>query len=222
MTKKICGGTWAALVLVLCITIGLAGCSTDWIGEAEQIVAAMIPAAANLLTLVVALEGKTVSATDLEIIQKAGTEAGADLQLIQSLIAAYGKADAATKPSILNQIENATRAGQGSLAGLGPALHIKDAATQAKITAVVGILLSEMQSLAAVMPLVKGNSPALAAMNAAEVRRKAPLPAGEFVSSFNATMSARTGNSDIDRVTGGLRVRKHGVVARVASMGIAR
>jgi len=33
------------------------------------------------------------------------------------------------------------------------ALHIKDAATQAKITAVIGFLLSEVQSLAAILPM---------------------------------------------------------------------
>ncbi len=43
---------------------------------------------------------------------------------------------------------------QSTLNGILPALHIKDAATQAKITAVVGILLSEVQSVAAIVPLV--------------------------------------------------------------------
>ena len=43
---------------------------------------------------------------------------------------------------------------QANLQGLLPALHIQDAATQAKITAVVGIVLSEVQSLAAIVPLV--------------------------------------------------------------------
>ena len=147
-----------AVALVLCLTMVMVGCSTSWIEEAEQIVAALIPAAANLVTLVAALQGKTVSAADLQTIQNAGTQAGADLQLIQSLVAAYEKADAASKPGILNQIETAINAVQASLQGLLPALHIKDAATQAKITAVVGILLSEVQSVAAIVPLVKANA----------------------------------------------------------------
>jgi len=37
------------------------------------------------------------------------------------------------------------------LDGLLPALHIKDPATQAKITAVIGILLSEVESVAAIV-----------------------------------------------------------------------
>jgi len=215
MKLKSSKGARAAMAVVLCLTIGLAGCSTAWIGEAEEIVAAMLPAAANLLTLVAALEGKTVSATDLQTIQNAGSQAGADLQLIQSLIAAYEKADATAQPGILNQIESAIEAAQGSLQSLLPALHIKDAATQAKISAVVGILLSEVESLAAVVPLVKAQG-AAASGQGAEVSQKAggltrpPLSAQEFVISYNAAMTAKTGNADVDKVTAGLKIHEHG------------
>ena len=109
-----------SLALVLGVTITLAACSTAWIAEAEQIVAALIPAAANIVALVAALQGKSVSAADLPTIQNAGTQAGADLQLIQSLIAAYQKADATAKPGILNQIQTAMtrcRRTEGSAAG---------------------------------------------------------------------------------------------------------
>ena len=60
-----------AMALVLCMTMALAGCTTDWVGQAEQIVAALIPAAANIVALVAAMQGKTVSAVDLQIIQSA-------------------------------------------------------------------------------------------------------------------------------------------------------
>src|SRR6202012_256037 len=106
--------------------------------------------------LVAAAQGKGISAGDLKTIQNAGAQAGADLQLIQSLIAAYQKADATTQPGILSQIESAIAAVQGNLQGLLAGLHIQDAATQAKVTAVIGIVLSEVQSLAAVLALVKG------------------------------------------------------------------
>ena len=107
----------AGLGVVLCVSITLAGCSTKWIGQAEQVVAALIPAAANIVALVAALEGKSVSATDLQTIQNAGTQAGADLQLIQSLITAYQTADATAKPGILNQIQTAINAVAGEPAG---------------------------------------------------------------------------------------------------------
>ncbi|HTW58861.1 MAG TPA: hypothetical protein VMD99_12090 [Terriglobales bacterium] len=216
----------AGLAVVLCLTIGLAGCSTAWIGQAEEIVAALIPAAANIVALVAALEGNGVSATDLQTIQNAGTQAGADLQLIQSLIAAYEKADAAAQPGILNQIQAAISTVQGNLENLLPALHIKDAATETKITAVVGILLSEVESLAAIVPLM--NTPALSAKSALRTERpnvphpKAPLSAREFVESYNATMTAKTGNAALDRATAGLRIHEHGKVARWGTGGLLK
>lgn len=212
-----------ALAVVLSFTMIWSGCSTSWIGEAEQIVSAMIPAAANLVALVAALEGKSVSAADLQVIQSAGSQAGADLQLIQSLITAYEKADASAQPGILNQIQSAINAVQGNLQGLLPALHIKDAATQTKISAVIGILLSEVQSLAAVVPIVNPNaSPAAVAMARAQVKKQAPLSAEEFVKSYNATLTAKTGNAGLDQVTGGFQIHLHSKAERVASVGVLK
>jgi hypothetical protein len=214
------------LAVVLCLTIALAGCSTNWIGEAEQVVAAMIPATTNIIALVAALQGKTVSATDLQTIENAGTQAGADLQLIQALITAYQTADATAQPGILNEIQTAIGAVEANLQGLLPALHIKDAATQAKITAVIGIVLSEVQSLAAIVPLVSGNgaaTPTLAAKSAARVGRpKLPLTASEFVSSYNATLTAKTGNAELDRVTAGLKIHLHGKLVRWVTAGLLK
>ena len=237
----------AGVALVLGVTIVLAGCSTAWIAEAEQIVAALIPAAANIVALVAALQGKSVSATDLATIQNAGTQAGADLQLVQSLITAYQKADESAKPGILNQIQAALMTAQAGLKGVLPALHIQDAATQAKITAVLGIVISEVQSLAAIVPVVSGGN-SLAATNAAGMGRASesfvggenqnphpvannatrvghpsiPLTARQFVSSFNATLTAKTGNAELDRVTAGLRVHVHSKAVRWATGGVLK
>ena len=205
--------------LVLCLSITLAACSTAWIAEAEQIVATLIPASANIIALVAALQGKGVSAGDLRTVQNEG----ADLQLVQSLITAYQKADAAAKPGILSQIQVAIGTVQASLQGILPALHIQDTATQTKITAVVGVLLSEVQSLAAIVPLVSANTPTLAAKGAVRMgQAQTPLTAREFVSSFNATLTAKTGNAELDRVSAGLRFHEHGKVARWATAGLLK
>jgi len=209
-----------ALAVVLCAVMVWSGCSLNWISEGEQIVAVLIPAATNLVSLVAALEGKTVSAADAQLIQNAGTQAGADLQLIQALIAAYEKADAAAQPGILNEIQSAIAATQANLQGLLPALHIKDTATQAKITAVVGILLSEVQSLGAVVPVVKNQGAAVKGQ--LSVKPHLPLTAREFVESYNATLTAKTGNVDLDRATAGFVIHEHGKVARWATGGVLK
>ena len=218
------------LAIVLGLTMMWSGCSTDWIGEAEQIVAALIPAAANLVALVSALQGKSVPASDLQMVQNAGTQAGADLQLIQSLITAYQKADEAARPGIVNQIQSEIGAVQENLQGLLPALHIKDAATQTKVTAVVGILLAEVQSLGAVVPVLTGSAKA-AGLRPADSRGRlspqsfktgVPLRAEEFVKSYNSVLTAKTGNAELDRVAAGLQIHLHGKVSRVASAGVLK
>jgi hypothetical protein len=217
MTRK------ALVAVVLCATLMCTACSTAWIGEAEKIVAALIPGIANLMTLVATLAGNDVSAADLQTIQSAGAQAGADLQLMQSLIAQYQKADAAAQPGLLNQIQAAMGAVQASLNGLLPALHIKDAATQAKITAVIGILLSEVESVAAIVPLVDADaSPAMMTAAGKQVKKQPPLTASEFVVSYNATMTAKTGNAELDHAAAGMKIHLHGKVARWASAGLLK
>jgi hypothetical protein len=211
------------VVLVLCGTMIWTACSTAWIGEAEQIVAALIPATANLVALVATLQGKNISAADLQTIQSAGSQAEADLQVMESLIAQYQKADASAQPGLLNQIQVAMSTVQATLNDLLPALHVKDAATQAKITAVVGILLSEVQSVAAIVPLVNPSaSPAMISQAARQVQKQPPLTASEFVVSYNATLTARTGDVELDHATAGLRIHLHGKAARWASAGFLK
>jgi hypothetical protein len=221
----------AAVAVVLCLTVILAGCSTTWFQEAEEIVAALIPAAGNIVALVAAVQGKGVSANDMQMIQNAGAQAAADLQLIQSLMTAYEKADASAQPGIMNQIESAIAAVQANLRGLLPALHIQDAATQAKVTAVIGIVLSEVESLAGVIPVIRGQGSGASGQGSNPVAQiatragqptRAPLSAREFVSSYNATITAKTGNAALDRATAGLRIHQHGKTERVVSAGLLK
>lgn len=209
--------------LVLLLSIALSGCSTNWIGQAREIVSVMIPAAANLVTLVAALQGKSISAADLSTIQNAGTQATADLQVIQALMSAYESADETAKPGILNQIQSAIGAAQGNLQGLMLGLHIKDAATQGKIVAIVGLLQTEVQSLAALVPLVQEQAAGARVRGAAvrtAVQTKAPLSADGFVKSYNSVMTTKSGNAELDRATTGLKIHLHSSVERVASVGV--
>jgi hypothetical protein len=226
-------GLALTLSTALCVSMALTACSTNWIGQAEQVLAVLIPAATNIVALVAALQGKSVSAVDMQTIQKAGAQAGADLQLIQALIGAYQKADATAQPGIVNQIQTAIGGVQANLQGLLPALHIQDTATQTKITAVVGIVLAEVQSLAAIVPLMSAGAPKIATPNVAAPTLAAksaarighpqlPLTAEEFVRSYNATLTAKTGNADLDRATAGLQIHVHGKVARVATAGVLK
>jgi len=215
------------LSLVLCVTLLLLGCTTDWVGEAEAIVAAMIPATSNIVALVTALEGKDTSAADLQLIQSAGAQVGMDLQLIQALIAAYQKADEAAKPGILEKIQSGISSVQMNLQGLLQGLHIKDATTQTKVAAVIGIVLAEVQSLEALLPLVKKQASGKILTSRAQTARemghpRVPLSASEFVSSYNSALTAKSGNVAVDRVASALKIHLHSATARWASAGMLK
>lgn len=208
--------------MLLCALLISTACSTTWITSAEQILDVLIPATANLMTLVATFRGN-VTAGDLQTLQSAGAQAGADLQLMQSLIAEYQKADMAAQSGILSQIQEVMNDAQSNLTGILPALHIKDAATQAKVSAVVGLLLAEVRSTAAIVPLVNSEtSPAMLRIAQKQARKQPPLRAGEFADSFNITVTAKTGNTDLDRVTSGLRIHAHGKFERWATAGLLK
>jgi hypothetical protein len=209
-----------ALALLLGLTMIGSGCSTNWVQQGQEIIAVLMPAAANLVILVATVQGKEISAEDFAVVQRAGSEVGADLTLVQDLIGAYESADQKAKQRILNQIQSALQAAQENLQGLMLGLHIKDESTRVKVTAIVGILLAEVQALAAILPVVQGQGAGTrgqgAEVNAqgarargqgTALRGKKPMSAGEFSNSYNAIITAKTGRAELDDVSDGLKLQ---------------
>lgn len=197
MTKKL-----FVFILVCVFAMNTMACSTAWIGEAEQIVAALLPAAANLITLISALQGKGIPASDLAKVTQVGNQVQADLQLVSKLVADYKSADAAAKPGKLGEISAAINTAQADLASLLPALHISDPATQAKVTAIVGLISTEIASIAAIVPLVNPSaSPAMVKLAERQAIKTPPMTGKQFTKAFNRTMTTPTGNAELDRVS---------------------
>lgn len=194
--------------VILMATLTLSGCATNWVATARGIVEVLIPAATNLVTLVAAVQGKSVTSSEMALVQNAGIEASADLQLIQAFLAAYEAADETGKKGILNEIQNVILALEGNLQGVIAGLHIKDAAVQSKVTAVAGILLAEVKSLAAIVPVIQGQGTGSrgTVLPRISMRGKAPLSSREFVKSYNSVLQAPSGNAELDRVTAGLQI----------------
>ena len=210
---------------ILCALLTCTACSTSWIAEAEQIVGALIPAIANVISLVTAVEKSDVASAEVPQVQKAGAQAEADLELLRSLIAEYQEADAAEQANVLGQIQSELTGVQLNLKELLPAVHIEDAATQAKVTALVGVVLSEVQAMAAILPAgnaEKDGAAGMVTIFGARNNDMKPLKAQEFASSYNAIMKARSGNVELDHVAAGLEIHPRRRVARWASAGWLR
>ena len=182
----------SGLMLVMSVA-----CNTSWISQATSIIAVLEPAAVNIITLVAALQGHTVSAADLNTITAATNEANADFKLIGDLLAQYNSANAA---STIDKINVALNDAKTHLSGILTALHISDPATIAKISAVIGVVIAEIQSLAALIPVVKGQT----TMKAAHVPY--PLDAHQFKAAFNAVMTAPTPNLAVNQAAAGATI----------------
>jgi hypothetical protein len=210
------------IVVGLCGMLVWSACSTAWIGEAEQIVGVMMPGIANVVTLVAMLQGRDTSNADLQTVQSGGAQVEGDLQLLQSLITQYERADATGQNSLLRQIQAEISAVQENLTGLMSELHIKDPATQGKITAIVEVLLAEVQSIEAIVPPVNAGESQMMRFAQQSARIRPPLSASEFVSSYDAIMGAKTGQADLDRAASVLLIHEHGKFARWASAGLLK
>jgi hypothetical protein len=145
-----------ALYALLNLIVFSVACSTSWIMEAEAIIGALIPAAQGILVIVSGL-GAAISPTAIASIQSWGTQAQNDLQnVVLPLIQQYNTAEAGAQPGILTQIEAVLATITGNLAAVLPALHVDNAATQAKIEAIVTEISDEFQALINLIPVIKG------------------------------------------------------------------
>ena len=206
------------LAPVLAFTLIATACSTSWVTQAEAIVQVLIPAAVNIITLITALGGKTISPADVTAAQALGKQVETDLSTIGNLIDQYNKASATAQPGILNDLQTAITIAQNDMATIFTVLHVKDAATAAKIDAVVGVVLSELQSIQALVPLVKSGSD-LKKVRAAMT--SPPLDANDFAGAYNKCMTAKSPNPDVTAAASKLKVHYHNRFVRTLSFGTA-
>jgi len=182
------------VIVIGCVLALGTACSTSWISEAQAIIAVLIPAADGVLEFSALQDGKTVSAQDLQTISNYANQANSDFGLLGSLISQYqGKPTADT----LSKIDAAFSVAQSNLNALLPALHIVDKATIAKLTAEVNLIGSELASMQALIPIIKGQSVPVASAKCAarlvsinNIKPSAPpMTAKQFKKAFNAIMA---------------------------------
>jgi hypothetical protein len=171
----------------------LAGCTTTWVTEAQGIVAVLLPAALNILAVITALSGKTITPGTVSEISTITAKITASLTLINSLITSYTIANATT---LIPKIDAALADIQGNLASILTLANVSDPATTAKITALVGLFESEIESLVALLPIIKDGAD-METLKAAMSTSKL-LDAKHFEKSWKAVLAKPTGDTIVD------------------------
>lgn len=181
------------VALTLCITAMLATSAcwlqSAWVAEAQAVVKLVPPAAIAVLDLVAAFRGAPVD-------QSAVASINADSSLVATLLQDYKDASAAAKPDLLSQLDAAALQTSKDLQTILGVIHVGDAATQTKISALVSFVIGEAEALASIIPAAQGKTAARARVAAAP-----PMQAKDFKKHFNAIMKAPTGNAALDAVS---------------------
>jgi len=151
MLQRIC-----LVVALVDLTLFLAGCATSWITESESIIGALIPAVQGIMLILAGLGVTALTPSVTTAIQTWGTQAMNDLQnVILPLIQKFQTTEQSAQPGILAEIETGMSTITGGLATILPTLKITDAATQAKVTAIVTEVADEMTALLNLIPVIK-------------------------------------------------------------------
>src|SRR5882724_5318618 len=185
------------LASILAVAMFATACSTSWVTEAIAITNAILPVAVNIIQLVTALQGTVAASDDTTLAQKWANTVTADLTTLQTLLNQYSAADAGAKPGILGRIQTAIQATQNDLGTLLPALHIANPKTVAKLTAIVGLISAELQSIEALVQAVRG--PKTSAWHNLSFQR--PMSAKEFNVAYKMLIKSPSGYAPLDAAT---------------------
>jgi hypothetical protein len=177
------------LALVLAISIAATGCSAQWINIALQDLPVLTQMALNIATLVSTLaSGKQATPADLAVIQNISAQASRDLNLLQSL---YNDYKANPDGTTLQKIQNVISDLNQNLPALLQSAHIGNPVLSARIAAAVSLILSTVNSFAALIPQT--------ARSTAQKAPVAPPPsADDLKKQWNRQVCAPTGNPALD------------------------
>ncbi len=179
------------LALVLAITIAATGCSAQWVNLALQDLPVLTQMALNIATLVSTLaSGNQASAADTAVIQNISAQASRDLNLLQSLYSEYKRNPNATA---LQKIQGVASDLNQNLPALLESAHIGNPVLSARITAAVNLILTTVNSFAALIPQA---SPS--ASTAQKAQAGPPPGAKDLKKQWDQQICAPTGNSALD------------------------
>jgi len=179
------------LALVLAISLAATGCSAQWVNLALQDLPVLTQMALNIATLVSTLaSGQQASAADAAVIQNISAQASRDLNLLQSL---YSEYKATPSPSTLQKIQNVISDLNQNLPALLQSAHIGNAVLAARITAAVNLILTTVNSFAALMPQA-----ATSQVTTQKVSAKALPGAKDLKKQWNQQICAPTGSPALD------------------------
>jgi len=186
----------AVLAIALCVSLVATGCTAQWISVALADLPVLTQMALNIASLVSTLQaGKQLNGADAVAISNISAEATKDLSLLQAL---YNEYKSSPSTGTIENMQNVIAEISQNLPALLAAAHISDAVLSARITAAVNLILTTVQSFAALIPQTSA-----AAKEPRGAGQKAIPNPKQLKQQWNRQVCAPTGNSALDAVLEG-------------------
>jgi len=195
------------LALILSFTILLTGCSPAFVTTIDTIISVAGPALINILEIVAISKGVPV---DQGLVTKVNT----DVTNIKTLVNDFANASSTASPGVCAQLQAAISQYQADQTLILSTAQVSDPATQTKITLLSNLVAGTVQGILTVLPQCQAPKATFGA--------KSPLDVKNFVTSYNAILTAKTGNPAIDALTAKRKLHEHGKFARYASLGMLK
>ena len=186
------------LTLVLAISLAATGCTAQWISVALADLPVLTQMALNIATLVASMQsGRQLSPAEAAAIQNISSAASGGLNSLQTL---YNQYKANPDASTLQKIEGVIAEINQQLPAELQTARISDPTLAARVTAGVNLILTTVQSFAALMP-----------QKTAATSRRLPAVAipkpGDLKKQWNQQVCAPTGNSGVDAALAKCKVK---------------
>lgn len=137
------------LAPILALVMLSVGCTDQWLKVALADLPVLTQMGLNIATLVATLDGQPVSAADLATIQNVSAEAGKGLSLLDTL---YREYEANPSTGTIQKISAVITDLQNNLPAVLAAGHIGNVLLEQRVSAAVGLILTTVQSFAALLP----------------------------------------------------------------------
>jgi hypothetical protein len=180
--------------MLLCLSLLATGCSAQWIKVALADLPVLVQMALNIGTLVTTLQsGNQLSSSEAAVIQNIANEASRDLNLLQAL---YNEYEASPSPTTIQKIQNAIGDINHNLPALLQTAHLSDPVLSARITAAVNLIVTTVNSFAALIPQLTGPVTA----QKVEVKPVTVPHASDLKKQWNQQVCGPTGKAAFDSV----------------------
>lgn len=193
-----------ALALILALTMALTACTASWLSDFEKYVTLAAPAIIDIIEIIAIAQGVQANAGTMAKIN-------ADAAALEKLASDYSAASASAQPGIVPQIQAAFNTLQQDASTIFQVAQVNDPAKQALIQSLIVLVQNTFTQIASMIPQAKTG----------KVMAKQLLPADQFVSRYNALVSAGTHGSDakFDKEVSNKKLHIHSKVVRLATFG---